>query len=193
MSDHERAAATVEQEARRTAVVRPAVRADLPRIVELATEHAVYERAAPPATDLAERLDALLFDCGAPQLRCLVAQLPDGEVVGYATCMPALSTWEGREYLLMDCLFLRSGHRGRGLGSRLMTAVRARARELGLTELQWQTPAWNEAALRFYDRLGARAQDRLRYCLAVTEAAEVTDAGDPLDAGDGSGAADGSV
>lgn len=40
----------------------PAVRharpADLPRVAELAAEHAVYEKAAPPVPDLAERLGA---------------------------------------------------------------------------------------------------------------------------------------
>lgn len=148
-------------------LVRHARPADLPRIVELATEHAAYEKAAPPVPDLERRLDALLFGTPGPRLRCLVAQLPGGEVVGYATCAPELSTWEGREYLHMDCLFLRSGHRGRGLGALLIEAVVDEARKLGITEVQWQTPAWNEGAVRFYERLGARAKEKLRYSLPV--------------------------
>ncbi|MGP3950192.1 hypothetical protein [Streptomyces sp. 7N604] len=43
----------------------------------------------------------------------------------------------------------------------------AEARGLGLTEVQWQTPAWNEGAARFYERLGARAKEKLRYSLPV--------------------------
>ncbi|WP_327394358.1 GNAT family N-acetyltransferase [Streptomyces phaeochromogenes] len=149
--------------------VRHARHADLPRVAELAAEHASYEKSAPPVPDLAERLGVLLFDTPAPRLRCLVAELPDGEVVGYATCAPELSTWEGREYLTMDCLFLRDGNRGLGLGAALMDAVVAEARDLGLTEVQWQTPAWNEGAIRFYDRLGARAKEKLRYFLPVQD------------------------
>ncbi|WP_079152004.1 GNAT family N-acetyltransferase [Streptomyces sp. RTd22] len=68
----------------------------------------------------------------------------------------------------MDCLFLRSGNRGQGLGPLLMDAVAARARDLGLTEVQWNTPAWNEGAVRFYERLGAQAKEKLRYTLPVT-------------------------
>lgn len=147
--------------------VRPAVRADLPRVAELAAQHAAYERAAPPAADLAERLAVLLFDTPRPRLRCLVAELPGGEVAGYATCAPELSTWEAREYLHLDCLFLAPDHRGGGLGALLVDAVVAEARALGLTEVQWQTPVWNEGAARFYDRLGARAKEKLRYSLAV--------------------------
>ncbi|MER6154147.1 GNAT family N-acetyltransferase [Streptomyces sp. NPDC001868] len=149
--------------------VRHARPGDLPRIVELAAEHAAFERAAPPAPDLAQRLTALLFDIPAPRLRCLVAESPSGEVVGYATCAPELSTWQGREYLHMDCLFLRSGNRGSGLGVLLMDAVAAEARDLGLDEIQWQTPAWNDGAVRFYDRLGAHAQQKLRYSLSAPD------------------------
>jgi ribosomal protein S18 acetylase RimI-like enzyme len=140
---------------------------DLPRIAELAAEHAAYEQASPPAPDLAQRLRALLFATPTPRLRCLVAELPGGEVVGYATCAPELSTWEGREYLHMDCLFLSSNSRGSGLGALLMDAVTAEAHNLGLTEIQWQTPVWNEGAVRFYDRLGADAKAKLRYSLTV--------------------------
>ncbi|MEU6355790.1 GNAT family N-acetyltransferase [Streptomyces sp. NPDC047072] len=148
-------------------VVRHAERADLPRVAELAALHAEYERAAPPAADLAERLAVLLFGTPAPRLRCLVAALPDGEVVGYATCAPELSTWDGREYLHMDCLFLLPGHRGLGLGVLLMDAVADEARTLGLDAVQWQTPTWNEGAIRFYDRLGAEGRQKVRYSLSV--------------------------
>ncbi|MFE2267019.1 GNAT family N-acetyltransferase [Streptomyces griseosporeus] len=147
--------------------VRHAGPADLPRVAELAAQHAAYERAAPPAPGLAERLHTLLFGTPEPRLRCLVAELPGGELAGYATCAPELSTWEGRAYLHMDCLFLAPGHRGLGLGPLLVEAVVAEARAQGLTEVQWQTPAWNEGAVRFYDRLGARAKEKLRYSLSV--------------------------
>ncbi|MFF4659221.1 GNAT family N-acetyltransferase [Streptomyces sp. NPDC001381] len=150
-----------------TPVVRHAERADLPRVAELAAQHARYEKAAPPAPGLADRLAVLLFDTPAPRLRCLVAELPGGEIAGYATCAPELSTWDGGEYLHLDCLFLAPGHRGLGLGARLMDAVFEQARALGLPEVQWQTPAWNEGAIRFYDRLGARGQDKRRFSLPV--------------------------
>ena len=148
--------------------VRHAERADLARVAELAARHAEYEQATPPPEDLPARLAGLLFDTPAPRLRCLVAELPDGELVGYATCAPELSTWEGREYLHMDCLFLLPGHRGLGLGVLLMDAVAAEARALGLREVQWQTPTWNDGAVRFYDRLGARAKQKWRYSLPIT-------------------------
>ncbi|MFD3948154.1 GNAT family N-acetyltransferase [Streptomyces sp. NPDC058579] len=149
--------------------IRHARREDLDRVAELAAEHAAYEKATPPAPGLARRLEPLIF--GAPdapgRLRCLVAELPDGRLVGYATCAPELSTWDGAEYLHMDCLYLAATERGLGLGPLFMAALREEASSLGLTEIQWQTPTWNEGAIRFYDRLGATSKQKLRYSLAV--------------------------
>jgi len=148
--------------------VRHAERADLPRVAELTAQHAEYERADhPPVPDLAQRLAGLLFDAAAPRLCCLVAELPDGAIVGYATCAPELSTWEAREYLHMDCLFLAPDHRGLGIGALLMDAVAAEARSRGLAEVVWQTPVWNEGAIRFYARRGALGADKRRFTLKV--------------------------
>lgn len=143
--------------------VRHARPGDLPEVARLAAEHAAYEKADPPAPRLADRLHTLLFTTATPRLRCLVAELVDGTLVGYATCEPAISTWDGCEYLHMDCLYLRPGHRGLGLGPLLMDAVAAEARALGIAEIQWQTPVWNDGAIRFYRRLGAREKDKLRF------------------------------
>ncbi|MFD3725733.1 GNAT family N-acetyltransferase [Streptomyces sp. NPDC058671] len=149
------------------ATVRHARPGDLARVVELIAEHAAYEKAAPPAPGLADRLARLLFAPAEPRLRCLVAVLPDGTLAGYATCAPELSTWDGTEYLHMDCLYLTESARGHGLGPLLLAAVRTEARALGLAEIQWQTPAWNESAIRFYDRLGAPSKEKRRYTLRV--------------------------
>lgn len=148
-------------------LVRRARPADLPRVAELAAEHAAYERAAPPPADLAQRLEPLLFGSAGGRLRCFVAELGGGRIVGYASCAPEIATWDGAEYLHMDCLFLREGHRGLGIGAKLMDAVLAEARALGLGQVQWQTPPWNKDAIRFYDRLGAHAKDKRRYFLSA--------------------------
>ncbi|WMX45116.1 GNAT family N-acetyltransferase [Streptomyces roseicoloratus] len=147
--------------------VRHARPEDLDRVAELAAEHAAYEKAAPPPPDLAARLHRLLFGPTPARLRCLVAELPDTTLAGYATCAPELSTWSATEYLHMDCLYLTEGSRGHGLGPLLMAAIRAEARALGLAEIQWQTPTWNEGAIRFYDRLGATSKEKRRYSLPV--------------------------
>ncbi|MFE9563035.1 GNAT family N-acetyltransferase [Streptomyces sp. NPDC006487] len=147
-------------------VVRPARPEDLPRLVELMREHMVYERSEPRAAGLAERLGAQLFADGA-RLWVLLAETPRGEIAGYAACSAEFSFWEARHYLHMDCLYLAEEARGHGLGAALMDGVAALARELGLGHVEWQTPDWNEGAIRFYDRLGATGKPKLRYALPV--------------------------
>ncbi|MGW0846562.1 N-acetyltransferase family protein [Streptomyces sp. NPDC002787] len=145
--------------------VRRAQLADLPQVAQLAAEHAAFEKAGALPPDLARRLETLLFDTETPRLRCFVAELNDSEIIGYASCAPEVSTWNGAEYLHMDCLFVREGHRGLRVGPLLVEAVVAEARALGLDHVQWQTPPWNTGALKFYERLGAKAKEKLRYHL----------------------------
>lgn len=153
-----------------TSAVRRARPEDLPRLVELIHEHVAYEKSAPRPPDLAERLGPRLFADGTP-LWVLLAETPDGAVAGYAACSTEFAFWDARHYLHMDCLYLAADARGHGLGAALMDGVRDLARELGLDEVQWQTPDWNEGAIRFYDRLGATGRPKRRYGLPVDPAA----------------------
>ncbi|KJY39049.1 MULTISPECIES: GNAT family N-acetyltransferase [unclassified Streptomyces] len=153
-------------------VVRPARPGDLPRLVELVHEHVAYEKSAPRPADLADRLGPQLFAEGA-RLWVLLAEAPDGSVAGYAACSAEFAFWDARHYLHMDCLYLAEEARGHGLGAALMDGVAGLARELGLDQVQWQTPDWNEGAIRFYDRLGATGAPKRRYTLAVPGEAAV--------------------
>ncbi|MEU5149023.1 MULTISPECIES: GNAT family N-acetyltransferase [Streptomyces] len=147
-------------------VIRRARVGDLPRLVELIHEHVAYEKSDPRPADLAGRLGPRLFTEDA-RLWVLLAENADGVVAGYAACSAEFAFWDARDHLHMDCLYLAAAARGQGLGAALMDGVRELARELGLEQVQWQTPDWNEGAIRFYDRLGAASNPKLRYTLPV--------------------------
>lgn len=149
-----------------TPTVRPARPADLPRLVELIHEHVAYERSAPRPPGLADRLGPRLF-AQEPRLWVLLAETPDGEVAGYAACSEEFAFWDARSYLHMDCLYLAEDARGHGLGAALMAGVADLARKRGLGHVEWQTPGWNEGAIRFYDRLGAASHPKRRYAWPV--------------------------
>ncbi|WP_161805599.1 GNAT family N-acetyltransferase [Frateuria defendens] len=65
---------------------------------------------------------------------------------------------------------MREAWRGQGIGLRLWQAAHALAADLGCPAMQWQTPDWNAPAVRFYRRLGATAQPKLRFTLAIEQA-----------------------
>ncbi|MCF3183716.1 GNAT family N-acetyltransferase [Streptomyces polychromogenes] len=140
---------------------------DMPRLAELIHEHVAYEKSAPRPAGLAERLGPRLFAEGA-RLWVLLAETPDGTVAGYAACSEEFAFWDASPYLHMDCLYLAEEARGHGLGAALMEAVADLARERGLGHVEWQTPDWNEGAIRFYDRLdGAGGRAKRRYAWPV--------------------------
>jgi hypothetical protein len=49
----------------------------------------------------------------------------------------------------------------------LLNAVRAHATKLAISEIQWQTPGWNEDAARFYLREGASMLRNARFTLRI--------------------------
>jgi L-amino acid N-acyltransferase YncA len=145
--------------------IRSALRDDIQALVALCSEHAIFERAAYDAADKSVRLRQALFSA-VPRLYAWVVVI-GGNLVGYATAAPEYSTWSAAEYLHMDCLYVKTEHRGAGIGAALMTSVVQLARELGYAEVQWQTPSWNADACRFYRRQGGVAQEKLRFVLGT--------------------------
>lgn len=143
---------------------------ELGQLADLCREHAEFDRGLgepvrPLPGDLAQRLEQQLFGA-RPAMWCQVAAADD-KLVGYASYCWQPSTWRGDSYVLLDCLFVRDGLRGQAVGRRLFEAGVERARELGATRLQWQTPGENRAGQRFYQRTGAHGVGKLRYTLSL--------------------------
>ena len=149
-------------------VVRRARPDDLDALVVLCGEHARYERADYRPAGKAIGLAQALFTPPVRLHAWVVSR--DGELVGYATAAAEFSTWHVREYLHMDCLFVREGCRGGGLGADLLAAIVAFARREGFAQVQWQTPAWNTGAMRFYRRAGAVGTSKRRFSLDLDPA-----------------------
>jgi GNAT superfamily N-acetyltransferase len=95
----------------------------------------------------------------------------DGAIAGYATCTRDFSTWRAAEYLHMDCLYVAPGFRNAGIGGEMMRALSRHAGALGCATVEWQTPAWNADAVRFYERLGAEATEKMRFAWAARDTA----------------------
>jgi len=151
---------------------RPLERRDLPELAQLCREHAEFEKAAWNDFDRTEKLDALFLD--SADARCWVVD-GEGELAGFASVTLERSTWDADRFLHLDCIFLRPGYRGRALGQVLMTRVARAAVEFGAVNLQWQTPAWNADAIRFYRRLGASAAEKLRFTMTPDQCAQWLD------------------
>lgn len=136
--------------------IRRATATDVPTILALIRELAVYERE--PDAIVATEGDLLRDGFGpSPAFHVHLAEL-DGETIGFALWFFTFSTWRGRRCLYLEDLFVRLEHRGRGAGLALMRALARVAVDEGCARLCWQVLDWNEPAIAFYEKLGARMQ-----------------------------------
>ena len=135
-------------------VLRPAEPADVPSIAQLIRELAEYERE--PAAAVATEADLLRDGFGpSPRYSCVMA-LWDGAVAGFAFYFHNYSTWQGKWGLYLEDLFVRPALRGHGIGKALLVELARIAVREGCGRFQWQVLDWNEPAIGFYEKLGAR-------------------------------------
>ena len=146
-----------------TVEIRKAGPEDAIAISGLCAAHAAFEKAAFNSAGHIGRLTELLSE-NTGQLSIIVAE-QQGEIIGYASITKDISTWAAKPFFYLDCLFIAEKVRGKSVGKLLFAKVKALAVEHNITEIQWQTPEWNESAIRFYRKLAASESRKLRFTL----------------------------
>jgi GNAT superfamily N-acetyltransferase len=137
--------------------IRPAAVADVPIILQLIRDLATYERAPNDVTATEEQLVDVLFG-KKPAAEVLLAF--EGETpIGFAVFFHNFSTWLGRPGLYLEDLFVKPEHRGKGYGRALLVDLAKIARDRGCGRMEWAVLNWNEPAIQFYRKLGAKPMD----------------------------------
>lgn len=158
--------------------IRPAEARDIPQILGLVHQLAVYEKEPDAVEATPEGYATALFPAqGAPAAYAHVAEV-DGNIVGMAVWYVTFSTWLGRPGIWLEDLFVSPERRGSGLGKELLATLAGLCAERGYGRLEWWVLRWNEPSIGFYDALEAQPMDEwLHYRLD----------GDALDALAGAG------
>ncbi|HAK11975.1 MAG: GNAT family N-acetyltransferase [Chitinophagaceae bacterium] len=133
-------------------LIRKAVAADCPRLLELVQELAEYEKAPQEVTVTLEHFVESGFGAN-PVWWAFVAEV-DGQVQGFALYYIRYSTWKGQRMYLEDILVTES-MRGKGLGKLLFDQLIVEAKERKLNGIVWQVLEWNEPAIKFYKKYDA--------------------------------------
>jgi len=137
--------------------IRPATAADVPIILELIRALATYERAPNDVTATEDGLSKVLFG-EKPAAEVLLA-FENETAVGFAVFFHNFSTWLGRPGLYLEDLFVRPEDRGKGYGRALLIHLAKIARDRGCGRMEWAVLDWNEPAIQFYRKLGAKSMD----------------------------------
>jgi GNAT superfamily N-acetyltransferase len=135
---------------------------DVPLILQMIRELARYEKLEREVVATLGGLRRSLF--GNPRYAEVLIGREGERPVAFALYCHNYSTFLGRPGLYLEDLFVRPAARGRGHGRALLEHLAALARERNCGRMEWQVLDWNESAMRFYERLGARAMSDWTVC-----------------------------
>lgn len=138
-------------------IIRKALIADVPQVVELLREFAVFEKLEHDFFITENDLSEVVFGEKA-FVRLLVADSAD-EVIGFALLYPKFASFRGERSLYLEDLYVRQNLRGKGLGLALLKAAAKFAVSDGFERLDWQALKWNTPAIDFYRKIGAESDD----------------------------------
>lgn len=137
--------------------IRPARVEDAPIILQLIRDLAIYERAPNEVTATEKQLVDVLFS-EKPAAEVLLA-FENDVPVGFAVFFHNFSTWLGRRGLYLEDLFVKPEARGKGYGRALLVDLAKIARDRGCGRMEWAVLDWNDPAMQFYRKLGAKPLD----------------------------------
>ncbi|MCW8985016.1 MAG: GNAT family N-acetyltransferase [Thermoanaerobaculales bacterium] len=138
-------------------VLRFATIDDVGLIFDFIRQLADYENILDEVVTDEDQLRQSLF--GDRRVAEVVIASYEGEPAGFALFFHNFSTFLGRPGVYLEDLFVVPDLRGRGIGRILLSFLAKLAVERGCGRLEWWVLDWNEPAIRFYERLGAKAMD----------------------------------
>lgn len=136
--------------------IEPATERDLPIILRLVKSLAEYEHLAHAVVATEATLRESLFVKRAAEV---VIGYAGDEPAGFAVFFQTFSTFLGIPGMYLEDLFVDPKFRRQGLGEALLARLATIAVERGCGRLEWSVLRWNELAIGFYQKLGARPLD----------------------------------
>ncbi|MEA2096210.1 MAG: GNAT family N-acetyltransferase [Candidatus Cloacimonadota bacterium] len=137
--------------------IRVATIEDSSLILNFVKELAKFERAASEVSATIEDIQRSIFgtDSSVNALICSINNKP----IGFAVYFYNYSTWQGKNGLYLEDIYITPKYRGRGAGKELIKylAKIAVSKDCGRFELS--VLDWNESAIEFYESFGAKPQN----------------------------------
>lgn len=133
--------------------IRKGTAQDVPVILELVKELAIYEKAAHEVTNTEERMISEGFGEN-PAFEVFLLETEAG-VAGMSLYYFRYSTWKGKRLYLED-IIVKEQFRGKGFGKLLFDITVKEAKERDCSGMMWQVLDWNTPAIEFYKKYNAR-------------------------------------
>jgi len=138
-------------------LIRTASENDVPAIFALIKELAEFEKLADQINTTENELRKTLF--GEDRfVEILLAEF-NGEIVGQALFFKNFSTFLGKPGIYLEDLYVKPEMRGKGIGKMLLDKIISIAKERNYGRVEWSVLDWNESAIDFYKKIGAKPLD----------------------------------
>ena len=134
-------------------MLRKANASDIPSMMKLIVELAVYERAPGEVTNTEQMMLSDGFGDN-PLYHAFVADI-EGEIIGFAITYYRYSTWKGRCLYLED-LIVTENYRNKGIGQKLFDYCLSFGKKNSCKKMIWQVLDWNQPAINFYNKNNAQ-------------------------------------
>ena len=134
---------------------------DLPRVLELVKELALYERAPHEVINTVELMEIDGFGIN-PIYGFFVAENENG-IIGLSLFYWRYSTWKGKRLYLED-IIVTEAERGKGIGKILFDRTMQHSLDQNCSGMMWQVLDWNDPAINFYKKYGTKFGDDWLNC-----------------------------
>jgi len=149
-------------------------RRDAPQFLRLVVELANFEHLEPPSLVAKRRMVRDIFD--RKRLELLLAFDKNSnrkqDALGYALFFYTYSSFLALPTLYLEDLYVSERFRRKRIGNALFMACVREALRKGCGRMEWAVLAWNEKAIKFYERAGARRLDEWHYYRLDSKALE---------------------
>lgn len=135
--------------------IRLATQDDTDLILQFIRELAEYEKLLHEVVATSAELKSTLF--GEKSYAEVNLAYFNEKPVGFALFFHNYSTFLSKPGLYIEDLYVKPEMRGKGLGKKILCFMAALAKKRNCGRLEWWVLDWNEEAIGFYKKIGAKA------------------------------------
>lgn len=143
---------------------------DVSAIIELIREFAAFENLSDFCEVTEENLRDAMFG-EDPCVEGLIA-FADENLIGYALFYANFASFRGQRGLYLEDLYVKPNNRRNKIGEAFLKKLARIAKERTCKRIDFLVLDWNESAIKFYKKLGAKTDAEERHFKFVDEAFE---------------------